>query len=51
MKSAEPLNLFVDPDVKPVAIHKAAIIPIYLKAKVKADLEDDMKSSFDLICR
>ena len=43
MKSAEPLNLFVDPDVKPVAIHKAAIIPIHLKAKVKADLDRDVR--------
>ena len=42
MKSAEPLNLFVDPDIKPVAIHKAAIIPIHLKAKVKADLDRDV---------
>ena len=43
MKSAEPLNLFVDPDVKPVAIHKAAITPIHLKAKVKADLDRDVR--------
>jgi hypothetical protein len=34
MKSADPLKLFVDPDVKLVAIHKAAVIPIHLKAKV-----------------
>ena len=27
MKSAEPLDLFVDPEVKPLAIHEAAIIP------------------------
>ena len=32
----------MDPDVKPVAIHKAAIIPIHLKAKVKADLDRDV---------
>ena len=43
MKSAEPLNLFVHPDVKPVAIHKAAIIPIHLKAKVKGDLDRDVR--------
>ena len=43
MKSAEPLKLFVDPAVKPVAIHKAAIIPIHLKARVKADLDRDVR--------
>ena len=43
MKSADPLKWFVDPDVKPVAIHKAAIIPIHLKAKVKADLDRDVR--------
>ena len=41
MNSAKPLKLFVDPAVKPVAIHKAAIIPIHLKARVKADLDKD----------
>ena len=35
----QPLRLFVDPTVKPVAINKAAIIPIHLKARVKADLD------------
>ena len=38
-----PLLLFVDPAVKPVAIHKAAIIPIHLKARVKADLDRDVR--------
>ena len=28
MYTDRPLELFVDPNVKPVAIHKAAIIPI-----------------------
>ena len=28
--------------MKPVAIHKAAIIPIHLKARVKADLDRDV---------
>ena len=37
-----PLQLFVDPSAKPVAIHKAAIIPIHLKARVKADLDRDV---------
>ena len=41
--SDKPLQLFVDPNVKPVAIHKAAIIPIHLKARVKADLDRDVR--------
>ena len=43
MNSDKPLKLFVDPTVKPVAIHKAAIIPIHLKARVKADLDRDVR--------
>ena len=39
MAAEEPLRLFVDPLVKPVAIHKAAIIPVHLKKAVKADLD------------
>ena len=39
----KPLELVVDPSVKPVAIHKAAIIPIHLKARVKADLDRDVR--------
>ena len=38
MASEEPLRLFVDLKVKPVAIHKAAIIQVHLKEAVKADL-------------
>jgi hypothetical protein len=33
MNTDKPLRLFVDPAVKPVAIHKAAIIPNHLKAR------------------
>ena len=43
MNSDKPLKLFVDPAVKPVSIHKAAIIPIHLKARVKADLDRDVR--------
>ena len=32
MYTDRPLELFVDPKVKPVAIHKAAVIPIHLNA-------------------
>ena len=35
----QPLRLFIDPKVRPLAIHKAAFIPIHLKAAVKADLD------------
>ena len=45
MYSDKPLQLFVDPSVKPVAIHKAAKIPIHLKARVKADLDRDVRLS------
>ena len=38
----EPLMLFVDPKVKPIAIHKAAVIPVHLKEVVKADLDRDV---------
>ena len=43
MNTDSPLQLFADPAVKPVAIHKAAIIPIHLKARVKADLDRDVR--------
>ena len=43
MCTEQPLELFVDPNIKPVAIHKAAVIPIHLKAAVKADLDRDVR--------
>ena len=43
MCTDKPLELFVDPNVKPVAIHKAAVIPIHLKACVKADFDRDVR--------
>ena len=33
----------MDPEVKPVAIHKAALIPIHLKARVTEDLDRDVR--------
>ena len=42
MSMEEPLKLFVNPKVKSVAIHKAAVIPIHLKEAVKADLYRDV---------
>ena len=43
MYTDKPLELFVDPNVKPVAIHKAAVIPIHLKARVRSDLDRDVR--------
>ena len=43
MFTEQPLQLFVDPTIKPVAIHKAAVILIHLKAAVKADLDRDVR--------
>ena len=43
MMRGSPLRLFVDKSVKPVAIHKAEIIPVHLKARVKADLDRDVR--------
>ena len=43
MFTDRPLELFVDPNIKPVAIHKAAVIPVHLKAAVKADLDRDVR--------
>ena len=43
MNTDKPVHLFVDPAVKPVAMNKAAIIPIHLKARVKADLDRDVR--------
>ena len=42
MYTDKPLKLFVDPSVKPVAIHMATIIPIHLEACVKAYLDRDV---------
>ena len=43
MFTEQPLQLFVDPIIKPVAIHKTAVIPIHLKVQVKADLDRDVR--------
>ena len=43
MVNEEPLWLLVDQNVKPVAIHKAAVIPVDLKEAVKADLDRDVR--------
>ena len=43
MCTEQPLQLFFDPMIRPMAIHKAAVIPIHLKAAVKADLDRDVR--------
>ena len=42
MTNCPPLKLFLNPDAKPVAIHKPAVVPIHWQDKVKADLERDI---------
>ena len=39
----EPLPLHVDPDTRPVAVHKPALVPIHWQDKVYADLERDVR--------
>ena len=43
MMTGEPLQLHIDPEVKPVAIHKPAMVPIHWQEKVHADLERDVR--------
>ena len=42
MMACEPLKLFLNPDAKPVAVHKPAVVPIHWQEKVHADLERDV---------
>ena len=42
MMSSEPLELHVNPDAKPVACHKPALVPIHWQDKVLHDLERDV---------
>ena len=42
-KKCEPLELHVNPDAKPVAIHKPALVPIHWQEKVYQDLERDVQ--------
>ena len=43
MMKCEPLELYVDPAAKPVAIHKPALVPIHWQEKVLRDLERDVQ--------
>ena len=43
MMNCEPLHLYVDPEAKPVAVHKPALVPIHWQEKVHQDLERDVR--------
>ena len=43
MMKCEPLELHVDPNAKPVAVHKPALVPIHWQEKVFRDLERDVQ--------
>ena len=43
MMKCEPLELYVDPQAKPVAIHKPGLVPIHWQDKVYQDLERDVR--------
>ena len=40
--TGEPLKLFLDPDARPIAVHKPAVVPIHWQEKVHSDLERDV---------
>ena len=42
MMKCEPLKLFLNPDVKPVAVHEPAVVPNHWQNKVYADTERDV---------
>ena len=39
----EPMRLYVDPDAKPVAVHRPAVVPIHWEEEVYRDLERDVR--------
>ena len=43
MMKGPPLKLHINPDAKPVAVHKPATVPVHWQEKVKADLERDCR--------
>ncbi len=42
MMTGEPLHLYVDPDARPLAVHKPALVPIHWQEQVFRDLERDV---------
>ena len=43
MMDCEPLQLHVDPEARPVAVHKPALVPIHWQDQVLKDLERDVR--------
>ena len=43
MMSCEPLRIHIDPEAKPIAAHNARPVPIHLRDKVKAQLDEDVR--------
>ena len=41
MDDLPPMSLHIDPDVKPLAIHKPRPVPVYWQEQVKKDLDRD----------
>ena len=39
VNSSPPLRLFVDPDAKPVAVHKPATVPLHFTKEVRDGLD------------
>ena len=43
LMSCDPLQLHVDPNARPIAVHKPALVPIHWQERVHADLERDVR--------
>ena len=43
MNGSPPCRLFVDPEAKPVAIHKSRPVPVHWQKKAKSDLDRDVR--------
>ena len=43
MKGSPPIKLIIDPEAKPVACHKLALVPIHFQEEMKADIDRDVK--------
>ena len=43
LQSSPPLELHVDPSVKPVAVHRPAVVPIHWREAVKQGLLRDIR--------
>ena len=43
LMTGEPLRLHVDPNARPIAVHKPATVPIHWQEKVLNDLERDVR--------